>query len=228
MVVSTRARTIQAVFLEGLLEWAERHACTLVFRHGVGDFVHVGSPLLEIRAPSPPPPDADGALEGMVALGKERTVDQDPAFAVRVLVDIANRALSAAVNDPTTATQVLDYVEDLLLVVGRNDFSGRGVFRDLGGIPRVVLPSRGWDDYLALGVTEIREYGGGSVQVARRLRALLLRLRDDVLPEHRAAVDEELTRLEATVRKRFDGSADLDRALAADTQGLGGPGPVGI
>ena len=222
MVVSTRAGTIQAVFLEGLLEWAQRHSCTLVFRHGVGDFVHVGSPLFEIRGPSPPP-GADDALEGMVALGKERTVDQDPAFAVRVLVDIANRALSAAVNDPTTATQVLDYVEDMLLVVGRNDFSGRGVFCDLGGVPRVVLPSRGWDDYLALGVTEIREYGGGSVQVARRLRALLLRLRDDVLPEHRAAVDEELTRLEATVRKRFDGSADLDRALGADTQGLGGP-----
>ena len=139
----------------------------------------------------------------MVALGKERTVDQDPAFAVRVLVDIASRALSAAVNDPTTATQVLDYVEDMLLVVGRNDFSGRGVFCDPGGVPRVVLPSRGWDDYLALGVTEIRQYGGGSVQVARRLRALLLRLRDDVLPEHRAAVDEELTRLEATVREEI-------------------------
>jgi uncharacterized membrane protein len=222
MVVSTRAGTIQAVFLEGLLEWAQRHSCTLVFRHGVGDFVHIGSPLFEIRGPSPPP-GADGALEGMVALGKERTVDQDPAFAVRLLVDIANRALSAAVNDPTTATQVLDYVEDMLLVIGRKDFAGRGVFCDLGGVPRVVLPSRGWDDYLALGVTEIREYGGGSVQVARRLRALLLRLRDDVLPEHRAAVDEELTRLEATVRKRFDGSADLDRALGADTQGLGGP-----
>ena len=222
MVVSTRAGTIQAVFLEGLLEWAQRHSCTLVFRHGVGDFVHIGSPLFEIRGPSPPP-GADGALEGMVALGKERTVEQDPAFAVRLLVDIANRALSAAVNDPTTATQVLDYVEDMLLVIGRKDFAGRGVFCDLGGVPRVVLPSRGWDDYLALGVTEIREYGGGSVQVARRLRALLLRLRDDVLPEHRAAVDEELTRLEATVRKRFDGSADLDRALGADTQGLGGP-----
>jgi hypothetical protein len=47
-------------------------------------------------------------------------------FAVRVLVDIANRALSAAVNDPTTATQVLDYIEDLLLVVGRSHFAGRG------------------------------------------------------------------------------------------------------
>lgn len=142
---------------------------------------------------------------------------------MRVLVDIANRALSAAVNDPTTATQVLDYVEDLLLVVGRSHFAGRGVFCDSEGVPRVVIPSRTWEDYLALGVTEVRHYGGGSVQVARRLRALLLRLRDEVLPRHRAAVDEELARLEATVRAAIGASADLDRALAADGQGLGGP-----
>jgi hypothetical protein len=85
------------------------------------------------------------------------------------------------------------------------------------------MPSRTWEDHLALGVTEIRHHGGGSVQVVRRLRAPLMRLRDDVLPEHRAAADEELARLDATVRARLGGSADLDRALAADGQGLGGP-----
>ncbi len=224
-VVSTRSGTIQAVHLAGLVAWAARHSSTIVLRRGVGDFVHAGAPILEVRGAAPPP-GATRALEGMVALGKERTVVQDPAFAVRVLVDIANRALSTAVNDPTTATQVLDYIEGLLLVVGRNDFSGRGVHCDPDGTPRVLLPARGWEDYLALGVTEIREYGGVSVQVARRMRALLMRLRDDVLPEHRAAVDEELARLEATVRRRFDGSAALDRALQADPQGLGGPADV--
>jgi uncharacterized membrane protein len=188
----------------------------------VGDFVHEGVALLEIRGSSVPP-EADRILEGMVALGKERTVEQDPSFAVRVMVDVANRALSAAVNDPTTAVQVLDYLEDMLLVVGRNGFSGRGVFHDPGGTPRVVLPSRGWEDYLALGVTEIRQYGGGSIQVVRRLRAMLLRLQEAVLPEHRAAVDEELARLEATVRERFGDGIDLDRALVPDRQGLGGP-----
>jgi hypothetical protein len=119
---------------------------------------------------------------------------------------------------------MLDYLEDLLLVVGRHDFAGRGVFCDPAGTPRVVLPSRGWEEYLALGVTEIRQYGGGSVQVVRRLRALLLRLHNDVLPAHRAAVEEELARLDATVRDRFGQSVDLDRALVPDRQGLGGPG----
>jgi uncharacterized membrane protein len=220
-VESSRTGTIQAISLDDLVAWAERHQCTLVFRHGVGDFVHPRTPLLEVRG-SPPPDDAAQALEGLVALGKERTIEQDPAFAIRVMVDVANRALSSAINDPTTAVQVLDYVEDLLLVVGRNDFSNRGVFCDSAGSPRVVLPSRGWDDYLALGVTEIRQYGGSSIQVVRRLRALLLRLREAVLPEHRAAVDEELARLDATVRERFGEGIDGERARTADNQGIGG------
>jgi uncharacterized membrane protein len=139
------------------------------------------------------------------------------------MVDVANRALSSAINDPTTAVQVLDYVEDMLMVVGRTDLSGRGVFCDPDGTPRVVLPSRDWKDYLALGVTEIRHYGGGSVQVVRRLRALLLHLQHHVLPEHRAAVDEELARLDATVKERFGEGVDLDLARASDRQGLGGP-----
>ena len=220
-VESTRTGTIQAISLDGLVSWAQQHACTLVFRHGVGDFVHPQAPLLEVRGSSPPR-DAARTLEGMVALGKERTIDQDPAFAIRIMVDVANRALSAAINDPTTAVQVLDYVEDVLLVVGRNDFSGRGVFSDPGGTPRVVLPSRGWEEYLALGVTEIRQYGASSIQVVRRLRALLLRLQDAVRPEHRAAVDRELARLDATVRERFGESVDLDRAMTPDNQGIGG------
>jgi uncharacterized membrane protein len=139
------------------------------------------------------------------------------------MVDVANRALSAAINDPTTAVQILDYVEDLLLVIGRSDFNDRGIFCDAQGAPRVVLPSRGWEEYLALAVTEIRRYGGGSIQVARRLHALLHRLEEHVLPEHRVAVRQELARLDATVRERFGASVDLERALAPDRQGLGGP-----
>jgi uncharacterized membrane protein len=222
-VLGTRTGTIQAVSLDGLVRWARDHSCTLVFRHGVGDVVHPHSPLLDVRG-APPPPDAARSIEGMVALGQERTITQDPAFAVRVMVDVANRALSAAINDPTTAVQVLDYLEDMLLVIGSTDVSGRGVFCDPDGTPRVVLPSRSWEDYLALAVTEIRRYGGSSVQVVRRLRALLLGLQEHVLPQHRAAVDQELARLEATVAECFGDGVDLDRVLVPDRQGLGGPG----
>lgn len=81
---------------------------------------------------------------------------------------------------------------------------------------------RSWEEFLALGVTEIREYGSSSIQVMRRMRALLEQLEGEVLPEHRAAVVEELSRLDATVASSFADSVDLDRARIPDEEGMGG------
>ena len=116
---------------------------------------------------------AEDRLHAMVAVGVERTIEQDPAFAVRIMVDdLAIRALSPAVNDTTTAVQVIDHLEDL------RDSSVRPIFRT--GVPRSngcgvgwSFPVRRWVDYLTLSVTEIREYGDTSIQVVRRLRAML-------------------------------------------------------
>ena len=79
-----------------------------------------------------------------------------------------------------------------------------------------------WEDYLTLGTTEIREYGATTIQVMRRLRAMLEELRGEVRPEHRAAVEDELARLDATVARSYGDSVDLDRASIPDAQGIGG------
>jgi uncharacterized membrane protein len=157
----------------------------------------------------------------MVALGTERTLDQDPAFAIRIMVDIANLALSPAVNNPTTAVQVLDQLAEVLRLIGGTELPNSRVQR--GDEPRrgLLIPVRGWEDYLELGVTEIREFGSGSVQVVRRMRAMLEELREEVRPEHRPAVDEEIRRLSETVSRTFADSVDLDRAGVADAQGIG-------
>ena len=158
----------------------------------------------------------------MVVLGPERTIEQDPAFAIRIIVDIADKALSPAINDPTTAVQALDQLSDILRLIGTTDLSrprwqgGNAVRAGL------VIPARGWEDYLTLGVTEIREYGCTSIQVMRRLRSMLDELRDEVRPEHRPAVENEIARLDVTVTRTFADSVDLDRANTADPQGIGG------
>jgi uncharacterized membrane protein len=139
------------------------------------------------------------------------------------MVDVAIRALSAAVNDPTTAVQVLDHLEELLREMGKTSLERRGELRDDSGRLRVVIPSQRWEDFLTLAVTEIREYGASSIQVMRRLRTLLDGLRAEVLEDYRPAVDEELRRLDATVTAGFGHRVDLDRALVADRQGIGGP-----
>ena len=113
------------------------------------------------------------------------------------MVDIAIKALSPAVNDPTTAVQVINHLGDLLHRIGSTDFRSEPPPR--AGTGRVLVAVRGWEEYLALGVTEIRAYGASSVQVARRLRAMLEELHGAVLPEYRAAVEDELARLDAAV-----------------------------
>jgi uncharacterized membrane protein len=219
-----RSGAIQAIDDRGLVAFARRTQCVLVLAHSVGDFVATGARLVEIYGTAPP--TTQPRLRRMFVLGRERTIEQDPAFALRVLVDIAIRALSPAVNDPTTAVQVLDYIEDLLLVVGRRELGGRGELRDADGRTLVVVPVRRWEDFLELGVTEIRQYGATSVQVPRRLRALLEELRAGVRPEHRGAVDAELHKLEASIAEGFPAGADRALAGASDRQGLGGPAPT--
>jgi uncharacterized membrane protein len=212
---------IQAIDAQGLARWAERHDCVLWFPHAVGDFVSAAAPLIHVYGHVDDAERAAAGLRGMVALGIERTIDQDPAFAIRILVDIAIKALSPAVNDPTTAVQALNHLGDLLHVIAAADLASHAQVRDVQGRVRLVLAARRWDDYLALGVTEIREYGGSAIQITRRLRALLENLLEAVQPDYRAAVEEELARLDATVAESFGASVDLDRALVPDRQGIG-------
>jgi len=220
IVRSRRAGSIQALDASGLVQFARRHRSTLVLPHVVGDFVPAGSALIQVYGGDVTGRRIEQRLHGMIVLGVERTIEQDPAFALRIMVDVAIKALSPAVNDPTTAVQVINHLGDLLRTIGAADFQP-SMQRD-GEVGRVLVAARGWEEYVALGVTEIREYGASSVQVVRRLRAMLEELQDAVRPECRAAVEDELVRLEADVAREFGASADLDRAGKADGQGLGG------
>jgi uncharacterized membrane protein len=221
VVRMTHGGAIQAVDVRGLGTWAHDNDCLVVLRHPVGDFVSAGAALMDVYGGDIGRDDEE-RLRGMVALGVERTIEQDPAFAVRIMVDIAIRALSPAVNDPTTAVQVMDHLEDLLREVGRVDLSDTGAPLD-DMASGLVVPVRRWADYLALSVTEIREYGHVSIQVVRRLRAMLEELSEAVLPERREAVLSELARLDDTVEANWSATVDIDRAGAADRQGIGGP-----
>ena len=220
-VKSTEAGSVQAIDDAGLVRWARRHECLLVLPHPVGDFLPIGSTLIEVHGE--PPDRSERQLRGMVALGVERTIEQDPAFAIRIMVDIANLALSPAVNDPTTAVQVLDHLGETLRLIGTTDLAGQSKARGEPGPGSVIMHARRWEDFLSLGVTEIRDYGATGIQVGRRMRGLLEELLETVRPEYRPAVEDELARLAATVQRVWAGAADLDRAVASDRQGIGGP-----
>ena len=185
----------------------------------VGDSVTGGDPLFRVFGGTRPLPP--GALRGCVAVGAERTLDQDPRFAFRILVDIANRALSPAVNDPTTAVMALDQLDNLLAFLGRRRLD-EGVARDADGKVRVVYGTPDWPDYVMLAVTEIRHYGAGSVQIDRRLRAVLEHLIQKLPDARRPALEAELALLGSAVARGFLDEEDRKRAAVADFQGVGG------
>ncbi|MFC9324922.1 DUF2254 domain-containing protein [Kitasatospora sp. NPDC057015] len=221
LVRAGRGGVIQAVNASRMVALATRHDWVLVMNHSVGDFVPPGAALVEVHHDGSVPPDPR-RVAGLLALGSERTIEQDPAFALRILVDIAIRALSPAVNDPTTSAQVLNHIEAFLYAAGRIGLGSRYVIADERGRPRLVVPGRTWEEYLQLAVSEIREYGATSLQVCRRLQSLFEGLLDALPAECLPAVRTELDLLTASVERAFADAPRRDTARTADSQGIGG------
>jgi uncharacterized membrane protein len=209
---------VLAVNLADLVAQARQSDGVIEFMPQVGDFVAVGEPLFLLHGGAVAL--GDQALRDAVAFGPERTIEQDPTFAFRILVDIASKALSPAINDPTTATHAIDQLHRLLLSVGGRHLRSEDICGEDGQL-RVILRTPNWEDFVHLSCTEIRHFGAGSIQVVRRLRAMIEVLRSS-LPEHRhAALDKELDLLERAVGQHFSFAEDLALARIPDAQGLG-------
>jgi uncharacterized membrane protein len=185
----------------------------------VGDFVAVDEPLFFLRGGATAIDDS--FLRGQVAFGRERTIEQDATFAFRVIVDIAIKALSKAINDPTTAVLAIDQLQRLLRMVGRRHLHDENIL-DGDGQLRVIFGTPNWEDFVQLACSEIRLYGAENFQVARRLRAMIENLIDS-LPERRLpALRRELGLLDRALKKLHLFPEGLALSRVPDSQGLGG------
>jgi uncharacterized membrane protein len=135
-------------------------------------------------------------LRAALGVGSERTFDQDPALALRLLADIALRALSPAINDPTTAVQSLDVIADLLRVLIRRDLGVVVVDGD-DRTARLMVRLPTWEDYVSVALDEIIAMDPSSVQVRNRLASLLEGLEAIAPARHRPAVQQRLATLAA-------------------------------
>ena len=208
-----------------LAELARGAEAFIVMDCAVGDTLIEGSDILRVHGPAAHAISEVDLLHA-VRLDVERTFEQDPKYPIRLLVDIAIKALSPAVNDPTTAVQALDQIEDLLRRLGRCNLNA-GLAADSAGVLRVVIPMPTWDDYLALAFDEIRQFGVTSLQVMRKLRATLSGLAETAtVPSRANAVRLYLQHLDRTVEDSPLDAEDKTKALQEDRQGLGGPAPA--
>ena len=214
-----RPGVIVAFDAKGLTELAERYACVIELVPQVGDFVGAGAQLFRVYFGGSQV--GDNELRKSIALGPERTMEQDPAFAFRIIVDIAEKALSPAINDPTTGVLSIDQIQFLLQEVGKRDLS-TGVVCDGSGKVRLVYRTPDWQDFVLLAVSEIRQYGANSLQIMRRLRAMLKDLINFLPPERVPLLEEQLDLLHVSVEQAFPDPRDREQAEIPDSQGLGG------
>jgi uncharacterized membrane protein len=214
-----RPRVIAQFNLPALVLVAQEANAVIALECAVGDTLLANMAMLRVHGAAKPIPEP--MLTRAIHLARARTFAQDPKYAIRLLVDIAIRALSPAVNDPTTAVQAMDQIEDLLQRLGQSELDAGRAY-DASGKLRVVFPMPTWQDYLELAFDEIRQFGKTSIQTVRRLRSALTGLAETVHTDaRRDLVRQYLEHLNSNVGlSEFD---DKDRitALQEDRQGLG-------
>jgi uncharacterized membrane protein len=208
-----------AVDVNGLVTIAERTGSVIEFASQVGDFVGTDEPLFLLHGGGATIDDS--ALCECVIFGSERTMEKDPLFAFRILVDIAIKGLSPAINDPTTAVLAIDQLHRLVRSVGKRRLRTDYIFNSAGRL-RVILRTPNWEDFIHLAFTEIRCYGASNFQIARRLRAMIVNLSSTLPPERQSALDQQLDLLDRMLDKLYVLPEDLALARIPDPQGLGG------
>jgi uncharacterized membrane protein len=216
---SGQPQTIASLDIDALVQLGSKHGAVIEMVAAVGDTLVESGVVLRVRGAKSRIAEAD--LMHAVRLAAERTFEQDPKYPIRLLVDIAIKALSPAINDPTTAVQAMDQIEDLLRRLGRHDLDA-GLARDPDGVLRLIVPMPTWEDYLALAFDEIRQFGVTSVQVMRRLRAALVALAGAaMIPSRIESVHRYLAHLDLVIERSALDPADKVAARQEDPQGLG-------
>lgn len=217
-VPAPRSGFVSGVDRGKLLRLARQHDVRVVELHAVGAHVIEGLPLLTV---DPARDDSlDRALASAYTVGYERTAGQDYLFGVQQMVDIAAKALSPGVNDPTTAVHAIGHLSSLLVALRGLPASPVSI-ADEDGTPRLAPVRADFADALRSAVTQPRRYGAGDIDAATQLFALLREVStgsDD--PRVRGAVRAELDLLVADVaaadylppeRARFQALADSVR-----------------
>jgi uncharacterized membrane protein len=220
-VVAKKSGVITTVGYRELVDAARDAGCVLELVPAVGEFVPAGGSLFHVRGN--PQRLNRRKVDNGVILRPERSLDQDVAYGLRLLVDMAERSLSdSRWQDPTTAVQAIDRLHDCLRQLATRPFPSGRHYDDDGEL-RLIERVMTWEAYVHLAFDEIRLAGAGSPQVARRLQAALRDLLS-VAPSDRAQVlEEQLDLLSAGTEQELSQDIDVRRAARSDPAGLSEP-----
>ena len=219
VIHARKSGVITVIGHDTLVEEASRADCRLELVPALGEFIPAGAPLFRIYGQSKGLDE--NRLHDALILSLEPTLDEDVAYGLRLLVDIAECSLSdSPFQDPTTAVQALDRLHDILRQLARRPFPD-GQHHDADGQVRLVVQEMSWDAYVHLAFDEIRLAGAGSPQVSRRLKAALTDIKSIAPPNRVAALDNQLELLVTATHSNMDDERDVAMALREDREGIG-------
>ena len=209
-VPAAQSGYIQSVNNTALMNLARNGRTIVRMEHGIGAFVVQDTALISLALTYPPDQDTIDALNGAYTISRHRTVDQDPAFGIRQIVDIALKALSPGVNDTSTAVMCVDYLTSILARLTGRQFPP--LYGYEGETLRVVAIAPGFEGILAESFDQIRSSAEANAAILERMLGALdsiggLTIRFRYL----RALDEQLQCIEEQADRCIDSSHDRAR-----------------
>jgi uncharacterized membrane protein len=181
-VAATGVGYVRDIDIEQVVKAAAEHDLVVWLQHRAGDFVQPGLPLLRYLPASAAGDRDTAATSGLGALfnrayllGSTRTMFQDVEFGISLLVVVASRALSPAINDPVTPIMCVDRLgAALALLAGR--LSPQPYHCDSQGRVRVFVEPVSFERLAGSAFNLIREYGRGNAELLMRMLGAIGRI----------------------------------------------------
>lgn len=189
-----------------LVALAAEHDVRLTVLHPLGTYLVKGTPVVTVHGGADHTEvDWAQAVGSHSGVTWRRTMEQDLTFGLRQLVDIAERALSPGINDPTTAVQVLNELQIVLTTMAQDEDS-YPVHHDADGTARLITSEWSFEQFLGLCIDEIAHWGSSSLQIPLRLDQLLATVAVVATEPHRRLLEAKRAEVAKMTRTTVDRS----------------------
>jgi uncharacterized membrane protein len=202
---------IETLDADALLDVARKLETLLRMEHGVGDFVAEGTPLVSLLDPGDLDDATTARLNAVYVIGRQRTVEQDVAFGIRQLVDVAMKALSPGINDTTTAVMCVDHLAAILTRLATRRIAAAQYWLDQG-VVRVIARGPSFEGLLDEAFDQIRQHAEGNVAILLRLLGALQTIAGVTQSPHRRwALGRKVDEIAETAERSIASPHDRDR-----------------
>jgi len=221
-IPASQSGYIQNVDNAALLKVARDRKTTVRMELGVGQFVVQDTALVSIALEDLPDKETTAALQSMFSISRHRTVDQDPAFGIRQIVDVALKALSPGVNDTTTAVMCVDYLTAILSRLAPRQIPSSRRYED--GELRMIAKGPSFESLLAEAFDQVRSNARGNVTIMLGMLGAFQTIasQTDRLDRRRALRDQErwIAELAERTLESVHDRAKIDTRLARVREAL--------